>query len=109
MRNVDLAGPSSNDLPAGAGTRQPRPRGGGRSRDRPRDDRRSARADALVARKQPHHYGRFAARWLCLYLEEYEKATLEDVVLLVSNLRSLGIPKDHAAALATLQKAAPRG
>jgi hypothetical protein len=64
---------------------------------------------ALVARKQPHRYGRFAARWLCLYLEEYEKATLEDVVLLVSNLRSLGIPKDHAAALATLQKAARRG
>jgi hypothetical protein len=30
-------------------------------------------------------------------------------VLLVSNLRSLGIPKDHAAALATLQKAARRG
>jgi hypothetical protein len=38
---------------------------------------------ALVARKQPHRYGRFAARWLCLYLEEHEKATLEDVELLV--------------------------
>jgi len=25
---------------------------------------------ALVARKQPHHYGGFAARWLCLYLED---------------------------------------
>src|SRR6266550_3569418 len=109
MRNVDLAGPSSNDLPTAAGTRQPRPRGGDRSRDRPRDDRRSAQLTALVARKQPHRYGRFAVRWLCLYLEEYEKATLEDVVLLVSNLRSLGIPKDHAAALATLQKAARRG
>jgi hypothetical protein len=24
---------------------------------------------ALVARKQPRRYGRFAARWLCLYLE----------------------------------------
>jgi hypothetical protein len=24
---------------------------------------------ALVARKQPERYGRFAARWLCLYLE----------------------------------------
>jgi hypothetical protein len=34
---------------------------------------------ALVARKQPHRYGRFAARWLCLYLEEHEKGTLEDV------------------------------
>jgi hypothetical protein len=32
---------------------------------------------ALVARKQPDRYGRFAARWLCLYLEEHEKATLD--------------------------------
>jgi hypothetical protein len=54
-------------------------------------------------------YGRFAGRWLCLYLEEHERATLDDVAGLVSNLRSLGIPKDHAAALATLQKAARRG
>jgi hypothetical protein len=38
------------------------------------------------------------ARLLCLYLEEHAKDTLEDVSLLVSNLRSLGIPKDHAAA-----------
>jgi hypothetical protein len=37
---------------------------------------------ALVARKQPQRYGRFAARWLCLYLEEHEKATLDDVELL---------------------------
>jgi len=37
---------------------------------------------ALVARKKPHRYGRFAARWLCLYLEEQEKSTLEDVALL---------------------------
>jgi hypothetical protein len=29
---------------------------------------------ALVARKQPHRYGRFAARWLCLYLEEHDEA-----------------------------------
>ena len=61
---------------------------------------------ALVARKQPHRYGRFAARWLCLYLEEHEKATLEDVELLVSNLRSLTTPKDHGSALAILRKAA---
>jgi hypothetical protein len=60
---------------------------------------------ALVARKQPHRYGRFAARWLCLWLEEHEKATLEDVALLVSNLRSLASPKDHASALAILRKA----
>ena len=64
---------------------------------------------ALVARKQPHRYGRFAARWLCLYLEEHEKATLEDVALLVSNLRSLATRKDHAAALAILRKVARRG
>ena len=63
---------------------------------------------ALVARKQPHRYGRFAARWLCLYLEEHEKTTLEQVSLLVSNLRSLAIPKDHASALATLRRAARR-
>jgi hypothetical protein len=64
---------------------------------------------ALVARKQPHRYGRFAARWLCLWLEEHEKATLEDVVRLVSNLRSLGSSKDHAPALAVLRKAARQG
>ena len=44
---------------------------------------------ALVARKQPQRYGRFGVRWLCLYLEEHEQATLEDVALLVSNLQSL--------------------
>jgi hypothetical protein len=64
---------------------------------------------ALVARKQPHRYGRFAARWLCLWLEEHEKATLENVELLVANLRSLASPKDHGSALASLRKAARRG
>ena len=61
---------------------------------------------ALVARKQPERYGRFAARWLCLWLEEHEQATLEHVELLVSNLRSLATRKDHAAALAVLRQAA---
>jgi hypothetical protein len=60
---------------------------------------------ALVARKQPDRYGRFAARWLCVYLEEHEQATLEDVTVLVSNLRSLASTKDHASALAILRKA----
>jgi hypothetical protein len=64
---------------------------------------------ALVARKQPHRYGRFAARWLCLWLEEHEQATLEHVELLVSNLRSLATRKDHAGALAILRKVARRG
>jgi hypothetical protein len=63
---------------------------------------------ALVARKQPHRYGRFAARWLCLYLEEHEKASLDDVALLLSKLRSLATPKDHASALAILRKVARR-
>ena len=63
---------------------------------------------ALVARKQPDRYGRFAARWLCLWLEEHEQATLEHVEVLVSNLRALATRKDHAAALATLRKAARR-
>ena len=61
---------------------------------------------ALVARKQPHRYGRFAARWLCLWLEEHEKATLEHVALLVSNLRVLANLNDRASALAVLRKAA---
>jgi hypothetical protein len=61
---------------------------------------------ALVARKQPHRYDRFAARWLCLYLEEHEKATLEDVALLVSNLQSLATREGHASALAILRKVA---
>jgi hypothetical protein len=53
--------------------------------------------------------GRFAARWLCLYLEEHEQATLEDVELLVSNLRSLTTRKDHDSAFAILRKAARQG
>jgi hypothetical protein len=60
---------------------------------------------ALVARKQPHRYGRFAARWLCLWLEEHEKATLEDVEMLVVNLRSLATANNHFAALVLLRKA----
>jgi len=64
---------------------------------------------ALVAWKQPDRYGRFAARWLCLYLEEHEKATLEHVVQLVSNLRSLVSRNDHAAAVAILRKVVRRG
>jgi hypothetical protein len=64
---------------------------------------------ALVARKQPRRHGRFAARWLCLYLEEHEKATLEDVMLLVSNLRSLASPKDYDSARANLRNVARRG
>jgi hypothetical protein len=43
------------------------------------------------------------------YLEEHERATLEDVALLVSNLRSLATRTDHARALAILRKAARRG
>jgi hypothetical protein len=64
---------------------------------------------ALVARKEPDRYGRFAAPWLCLFLQEHEKATLEDVALLVSNLRSLATRETHAAAPAILRKAARRG
>jgi len=63
---------------------------------------------ALVARKQPHRYGRFAARWLCLFLEEHEKVTLEDVESLVSNMRSLANSEEHASALAILRKVTRR-
>jgi hypothetical protein len=64
---------------------------------------------ALVARKQPDRYGRFAARSLCLYLEEHERATLEDVALLASNLQALSTRKNHASALGVLRKTAQRG
>ena len=64
---------------------------------------------ALVARKHPHRYCRFAARWLCLRLEKYERVTLDDVALLVSTLPSLATPTDHAAALAIRRKVARRG
>jgi hypothetical protein len=64
---------------------------------------------ALVARKQPGRYGRFAARWLCLWLEEHERATLDDAARLVSNLYSLATPNKHTAALAVLRKAARQG
>ena len=60
---------------------------------------------ALVARKQPHRYGRYAARRLCLWLEEHEKTTLESVEQMVSNLRALTIPKGYASALAILREA----
>jgi hypothetical protein len=63
---------------------------------------------ALVARKQPYRYGRFAARWLCLWLEEHQNATLYDVALLVANLRSLASSREHAPALARLRKAVRR-
>ena len=67
--------------------------------------REIGRVTALVARKQPHRYGRFAARWLCLWLEEHEKTTLESVEQMVSNLRALTIPKGYASALAILREA----
>jgi hypothetical protein len=40
---------------------------------------------------------------------EHEKATLEHVELLLSNLQSLASPKNHASALAILRKASRRG
>jgi hypothetical protein len=64
---------------------------------------------ALVARKQPERYGRFAARWRCLWLEEHEKATLEEVALLLSKLQGLATETDHASALASLRKTARQG
>jgi hypothetical protein len=47
---VDLAGPPSNNLPAGAGTRQPCPRRGDRAGNRPRDDRRSSYSEEVVSK-----------------------------------------------------------
>ena len=107
--NVDLAGPPTNDLPPGDRTQQPRTRGRDRARDRPLTIAEALELTTLFARKPPERYGRFAARWLCLYLEEHEKATLQHVELLVSNLQSLASPKNHASALAILRKPSRRG
>jgi hypothetical protein len=57
---------------------------------------------ALVARKQPDRYGRFAARWLCLWLEEHEKATLEDVALLVSSPSACSSPRPQRRSASSL-------
>ena len=61
---------------------------------------------ALVAAEAARTLRPLRRRWLCLWLEEHERATLEDVVLLVSSLRSLANPEDHASALAILRKSA---
>jgi hypothetical protein len=53
--------------------------------------------------------GASPARWLCFWLEEHDQASLEDVALLVSNLRSLASRKDQAAAVAILRKVARQG
>jgi hypothetical protein len=41
-----------------------------------------------------------------LWLEEHEKATLEDAARLFPSLQSLAMREDHASALAILRKAA---
>jgi hypothetical protein len=108
-RSVDLAGPSSIDLP-GALEHDNLVLAEVTAREIGRVTIAEAlELTALVARKQPDRYGRFAARWLCLWLEEHGKATLEDVTVLVSSLHSLTTPKDHDSALAILRKAARRG
>jgi hypothetical protein len=95
-RSVDLAGPSPNHFPR-ALERGNLVLAEVTAREIGRVTIAEAlRLTALVACKLPHRYDRFAA---------YEKATLEDVAMLVSNLRSLASPKDHASALAILRKA----
>jgi hypothetical protein len=64
---------------------------------------------ALIARKEPHRHPRVAARWLRLYLEERDLATLNEIALLVLNLCALATETGHEAALAVLrQRVAPR-
>jgi hypothetical protein len=63
---------------------------------------------ALVPRKQPHRHGRFAARWLCLWLEEHEKPRSK-MSPCSSRTCKLAISKDHRSALAILRKEARKG
>jgi hypothetical protein len=48
--------------------RDPRTRRGDRARVAPRDNRLGPRADGTGRKEPPHRDGRFAVRWLCLYL-----------------------------------------
>ncbi len=68
--------------------------------------RRASLAASCLATRGYHEAAGMLRRPLALlYLEEHEQATLEEVALLVSHLRSLASPKDHSSALAILRKA----
>jgi hypothetical protein len=109
LRSVDLAGPSSNNLSAGSGARQSRPRRGDRPRDRPRDDRRGARADG-TGRAETARAVRPLRRPLALPLSRGARA---------GDTRRCGAPrlkpaisrhpKHHPSALASLRTAAQEG
>jgi hypothetical protein len=52
----------------------------------------------LVARKDPGHHPRVAARWLLRYLEEDPHATIEEAALAASSLVALtGVAHEEAA------------
>jgi hypothetical protein len=63
---------------------------------------------ALVARKDPKRRGRVAARWLLRFLEDHERVTIDEAVLVAGALAALG-GAGHDAAFATLLELAEQG
>src|SRR5262245_21819025 len=58
---------------------------------------------ALIGRKEPHRLPRVGARWLLLYLEENERATLNDTIFATMNLCGLTSTTGSEAALSALR------
>jgi hypothetical protein len=55
----------------------------------------------LIAQKDPHRHQRMAARWLRRFLQEHERATIEEAAIVVACLSALG-GTHHAEAVRTL-------
>jgi hypothetical protein len=60
---------------------------------------------ALIALKDSRRHGRAGARWLRRYLDENERAGLDDVAFVAGCLSALG-GREHEAALAALRAVA---
>jgi hypothetical protein len=55
---------------------------------------------ALIALRDPRRYRRVAARWVFRYLQEADRATLDDVQAVAVGLSALGGPRHDEALLA---------
>src|SRR5262249_39937392 len=74
------------------------------------DAHRGARADGpyRIGRKEPHRLPRVGARWLLLYLEENERATLNDAIFATMNPSGLPSTIGSEAALSARRGLVPR-
>jgi hypothetical protein len=58
---------------------------------------------ALVARKEPHRYGRYAVWWLARYIEERAGAAIDELALVANCLAAL-LGTHHQQALRSLHR-----